>query len=344
MDNSRNNFWCELTKGIIIAIISALLSGFISNYFTKDSIVKGLTTRFEFVDSKMSYEEAIASVSEELEKSESEIKSLNEMINEQTAIIDEQTSAEEIDEIIQTATQYWNASDYQQCLTLLKNSKSRSSDIEALYSKYSDEYVLSLLSEVDSLISERKYEDAISVLEDGKMLVNDDKMIANKIEDIKSNNQPTKLSEIKITTSRFFMQADGKSLTDTVGNKYSSGDSYVIYAEGETDYGYATFYVGNKYTSLGGTIAVSDESEDRSDTQLQGWVEIGIKNDDDDFYSLWSSDMLSRTTSPIEIPELNIGDSEWLEIRYYNNGEYYSLADGYHSPQVIVSGMTLYVD
>lgn len=255
----------------------------------------------------------------------------------------EQNSLDEINKIIQNATQYWDDSDYKSCLILLKNSKVRSTDIETLYSQYSDKYVLILLSQADSLISQRKYEDAVKILEDGKILVNDEKMIVSKIDDIK-NSRPIKLSDIKLTSSRFFIDNEGKSLIDTVGNKYATGNSFITYAEGKTKCGYGTFYLGKKYTSLSGIIAVSDESEDREDIQLQGWVEIGTKSNDKDFNSLWSSQILSRTTSSIEIPELNLKGSEWLEIRYYNNGEYYSLAKGYHSLKIILANVMLYVD
>lgn len=343
MDNSKKSFLGELIKGIIVAIITCLLTGFITNQFTKNDIVKAITTRFDFVDSKMTYEEALEQISQELKNSQKEIESLNKELDEKKNLIDEQNSSDEINKIIQNATQYWDDSDYKSCLILLKNSKVRSTDIETLYFQYSDKYVLILLSQADSLISQRKYEDAVKILEDGKILVNDEKMIVSKIDDI-NNSRAIKLSDIKLTSSRFFTDNEGKSLIDTVGNKYSTGNSFITYAEGKTKCGYGTFYLGKKYTSLSGIIAVSDESEDRDDIQLQGWIEIGTKSNDKDFNSLWSSQILSRTTSSIEIPELNLEGSEWLEIRYYNNGEYYSLANGYHSLKIILTDVMLYVD
>ena len=343
MGKSKKNTFVEFLKQLIIAIIPALVSIIGAGYYEKNQINKAIAARFDFVDSTMSYEESLECISKELETSKKEVHSLNKELDEQTSLIDKQNSADEINTIIQNATQYWNTSDYQQCLSLLKNSKSSSTDIESLYSKYSDEYVSILLSEADSLISLRKYEDALNLLKDNKQLVNNNKKILDRINEI-NVNKPTKLSDIKITSSRFWTQNDDKPLMDTVGNKYSTGNSFVTYAEGESNFGYGTFYMGKKYTSLVGIIAVSDDSEDRSDTQLQGWIEIGIKSNDNDFNSLWSSPMFSRTTSQIEIPELNIEDSEWIEIRYYNDGEYYSLAEGYHSLKIIVSDVTLYVD
>lgn len=56
MDNSKKSFLGELIKEIIVAIITCLLTGFITNQFTKNDIIKAITTRFDFVDSKMTYE------------------------------------------------------------------------------------------------------------------------------------------------------------------------------------------------------------------------------------------------------------------------------------------------
>lgn len=341
MKHSEDSIFMKLAKDLIIAIITAILTGTITNHFTESEIIDAITTRFDFVDKEMSYKQALEAIYQERKKDKKEIKDLNKKIKEQENSINEQNSTEAINKIIENATQYWNETNYIQCLTLLNNSKSRSSDINALYEKYSYEYILTILSEADSLISQKKYNEAIKLLEDSKNLACDDKMINDKINEI-NNKQPIKLSELKITTSRFLEQNQDKPLTDTVGNRYPTGNSFTIYAEGNTNYGYGTFYLGKKYTSLNGIIAVSDESEDRDDIQFEGWIEIGVKNNNDDFNSLWTSPMLSRVTTQIKIPELNIKDSEWFEIRYYNNGEYYNLMEGYHSLSIILSDIMLY--
>ena len=339
MDNSRIKLLLKIIKSLATIIIPAILTGIITNHFTEGEIMDSITTRFDFVDKEMSYKQALEAIYQERKEDKEEIESLNKEISKQEALINQQNSADEINKTIQNATQYWNEANYQQCLTLLKNSKSRSTDIDALYTQYSDDYISILLSNADSFISQRKYDEAIELLKNGKTLVNNDKMLNDKIDEL-NNNQPIKLSDIKISASRFFTQNQDKPLEDTVGNKYSTANTFITHAEGDTDYGYATFYLGKKYTAISGIIAVSDESEN----QLEGWVEIGTKSNDGDFNSLWSSPIISRTTSQIQIPELNIGDSEWLEIRYYNNGKYLTFAGEAHSLRVIISGVTLYTD
>lgn len=354
-----------MKEQIVGAVVGAIITGLFSvlifhlgNFSTQESIVESLSVRFDSVDESMSYEQALQAIYQERESDKNEIESLNKQIddlnltiNDLNAEIDKkqleisnQESQEEINKIIQNATDYWNNSDYIQSLTLLKNSKTKSEDIKSLYEKYSNEYILNLLSQADLLISERKYDEAIKLLNDGKAVVDNDKMIGDKIIDI-NNNQPTKLSNLKISASRFFYQEQDKPVIDTVNNRYSSGNAFITYAEGDSNYGYATFYLGKKYTSINGLIAVSDESENRSDVQLKGWIEIGTKSDNgEEFNLLWSSPELSRTTSTIEIPELEINDSEWLEIRYHNSGDYFSLAGGYHSLRVIIADIMAYND
>lgn len=100
-----------------------------------------------------------------------------------------------------------------------------------------------------------------------------------------------------------------KPIEDNVGNKYFSVNLFITRAERDNNYSYTTFYSEKKYTGLSGTIAVSDKSENRSDTQLEGWIEIYSKNGDE-YSHLYSSPILSRMTSPIAIPEANLKDSE----------------------------------
>lgn len=292
----------------------------------------------ETIVTKTAYTELV----EQNNELKQELSLAKEQLNEFQAQLEQQNLVEEIDKIIQDATNYWNNSDYVQALTILKNSKSKSADISFLYKQYSNEYCISLLEQSDLFISERKYDEAIEILEQGKALVFDNQAISNKIQDI-NNKLPIKLSKLKISTSRYFDLNQDKPSKDTVGNKYTSGNVFITYAEGESGYGYSTFYLGEKYTSLSGTIAVSDESENRDDVQLEGWIEIYSKNGED-YTQLWASPMLSRMTSPIKIPEISISSSEWLEIRYYNNGEYWNMMAGYHSLRVIISDVMVFND
>ena len=290
-----------------------------------------VVTETEYVD----LIEANKQLQEKLDLAQSDLKELQQQI-------ENQNSEEKVQQTIHNATNYWNSGEYIQALTILKNSGIKSEDIEILYHSYSDEYCINLLGQVDNLISERRYDEAISILTESKGLVKDNQILQDKITNINSN-KPIKLSDLKIAASRYFDLNSDKPVEDTVGNRYSTGNLFITKAEGDTGYGYATFYLGEKYTGLVGTIAVSDESENRSDTQLEGWIEVYSKKGND-YSQLYVSPMLSRMTSPVSIPEIDLSGAEWLEIRFYNNGNYFSLAGGYHSLRVIVADTMIYSD
>lgn len=145
-----------------------------------------------------------------------------------------------------------------------------------------------------------------------------------------------KLSSLKSTSSRNCNEIADSGATDTVGNYYSSSNGFILEAEGKNDYGYNTFYLGGKYNSFSINISVSDESENPPDSDLAGWIGIYQKNGED-YELIKRVDNITRIMSPVAIEDIDVSDAEWLEIRYYNNGEYWNLAAGYHSLEIIVS-------
>lgn len=273
---------------------------------------------------------------EENQKLKEEIESLKEDISFFQTKIEDQENILATENILKQATDYWNQSDYVQALTILKNSNTQSDGVKALYSQYSDEYTLNLLVQADNMISERRYEDALRILSAGKNIVLNSSTILQKIDEV-NNSVPVKLSKTKIASSRFFRSENSGSLLDTVGNSYPSGNTFTVYAEGSR-YGYASFYVGEKYTGLTGVIAVSNDSRD---VGLEGRVEIYSKKDDD-YTLLYQSPSLNRMTVPIVLPELNFSSADLIEIRYYNGGDYFSIIDGYLSLKIIISDVVLY--
>ena len=88
---------------------------------------------------------------------------------------------------------------------------------------------------------------------------------------------------------------------------------------------------------------MSDKSANREDVELEGWIEI-YKKTGDKQELIYSSDMLSRMKEPQVVPEVSLQDAEWLEIRYYTKDDYYSLAEGYHSLEVLLIDFVLFSD
>lgn len=324
---------CEVLKVIFSGVAGVLITIAYQHFFNQPSSFTFIYNGDEILVTEAEYVEII----EENQELKNQLESMRSDISSLQNQLEEQSSVQAAERLIEQATTYWNNADFIQALTILKNTNIQSDDVRALYSKYSTEYSMDLLNQADILIQEKKYDDALKLLTDGERFVSDSVAIQHKITEI-NNNAPTKLSDLKISSSRFFSKQEGKPLLDTIGNSYPTGNLFATYAEGDSEYGYASFYVGEKYTELTGIIAVSDGSED---VGLEGWIEIYSKKGDD-YTRLYQSPILNRMTTPIELSGLKWTNADWIEIRYYNNGNYFSIAGGYHSLNIIIADVTVY--
>lgn len=311
-----------------LTIAASLWMHFDTKRSTERKIVETLSDRYEFVDKEMSYEQALEVLDKDIKKLKKQNKSLQE-------IVDGYSNTENITNIIDQATEYWNNNNYSQALVLLKDSESLSDDIATLYKQYSSEYCVLIIGQADTLIANKNIDEAKSLIDSNIALVKDSSPLKNKLEEIE-NKKPVKLSSLKSTSSRNCNEIADSGATDTVGNYYSSSNGFILEAEGKNDYGYNTFYLGGKYNSFSINISVSDESENPPDSDLAGWIGIYQKNGED-YELIKRVDNITRIMSPVAIEDIDVSDAEWLEIRYYNNGEYWNLAAGYHSLEIIVS-------
>ncbi len=126
----NNEFKKSLITAIAGAIVGALVTGlfsllifFLGNFSTQSTIekntVKTLSGYFDSVDKDMSYEQALKTIYEESEIQKNEINTLKNQLSEQQDLINQQNSEEEINKIIQNATEYRNDSNLAEALTLL---------------------------------------------------------------------------------------------------------------------------------------------------------------------------------------------------------------------------------
>lgn len=123
--------------------------------------------------------------------------------------------------------------------------------------------------------------------------------------------QPTAvyLDSLKVAESNNFYE-DEKNITDTVGNTYINhiltvGEISYSYDYNDSDYDYAMYYLGGKYKTLSGTIAVNDISLNKGDGG-----EISILCDDEIAYT---TGQVSRAFAPTEV-SINVENCQWLKI------------------------------
>lgn len=199
----------------------------------------------------------------------------------------------------------------------------------------------------EMVVTETEYLDLVNKLSSTQQSLesaqNELKKIKQKkqIETSSNNNNESflPLSNLKLSASRFLTQIQDRSLEDTIGNTYESGNLFEMCAE-DNEYGYASFYLGGKYKKITGNIAISDESDNENELnkQLESYIEIYSKNGEN-YNLLYTSPILNKISSPINLSTLNLdlSDCEWLEIRHYNNGTYYFY--GPHSLRILLANV-----
>ncbi len=228
-----------------------------------------LSQRFDTVDKNMSYEQALEAIYNEKELLKNNINSLNiqvnnlnEELNKKETKINNLTSQEEINKIIQNATDYWNDSNFIQSLTLLKSSKSKSSDIEALYKQYLNQYREYLLSEADSFVSDNKHDEAIALINDSLGIMSDDTTLKQKIEEIKNSKPQALMNLILPYETKAYTQKISSDFMQMGGDKYYNG----FQLDRTYSTCYAIFNLNSKYTKITGIIGHIDGSGNNNRT------------------------------------------------------------------------------
>ena len=264
-----NEFKISLITSISWAIVGALVTGlfsllifFLGNFSTQSTIekntVKTLSGYFDSVDKDMSYEQALKTIYEESENQKNEIDNLKNQLEEKEKLIDHQNSEEEINEIIQDATTYWNNSDFIQALTILNKSKSISKDIEVLYEQYSNQFCSHIISQADALVLEGNYDEAITNISDVLSIVSNNSKLKHKIEEIQ-NLKPQNLMDIITPYEKKGYTEKTKGEYMLMGgekyyNGFQLGDSFTNT--------YAIFNLNARYSKIKGIIGHIDDSGD----------------------------------------------------------------------------------
>lgn len=319
MRTSHNSIKASVISSIAGAVVGAIITGGISvfiNISNQDTIKKNtvetLSVYFDSVDKDMSYEDALQTIYKENENLNVEINNLKTQLNNAEDQINQQNSQEEINKVIQNATDYWNNSDYVQALTFLKNSKSKSADIESLYEKYSTEYSNNLLLQADSLVTERKRDEAIKLLKEGSILVSNNKEINDKISEINSKPVALLSNLVPVSGTNNDEQYNTWDIAaqDNYGNKYASG---IYLRQRYNDKARLVYALDNKYTTLTGKFVLSEDSKNTDGnyilyayTLVNGEMNI-----------LYESPILTTATRPIDV-EINVSNVTDLVLEVYD--------------------------
>lgn len=327
---------------LIVLIIGSIIFPIYFNNSTEQEIVKILGHYLEDINEDATFAEMLQTISTKLNSLEQENANLvadNEQLKNRIKTYEDKESIDKRNStIIEEATAYATSGNYEQAITVLKNVTDRTSAMDNLLVECSEKYQTQVLQEAETLMEGKKYDDALLVVDKAIKLLPSNVLLTDEYQSIMAR-YPKKFSELTLSEKKRYSIASERQ-TDTVGNSYYNNVG-TIYAEGKEGYGAATYYLGGSYRYLSLTIAVSNESEDRTDTDLNGRIEIYTKNGDE-YIPIFESPSLTRAFKPIDIEDLDIGNCEFIEIRYYNNGEYWNLAQGNHSLRVLIANGSVY--
>lgn len=228
--------------------------------------------------------------------------------------VDEKYKSIEVKSVIAKADEYVKDNDIATAITEIttykeENDITDNAELNEYLDNVSKSYVAMILERVTALEEKENYIMALNILSNAKIVI-DAKEFNDEVDKINAV-KPVYLYDLKCTNwNRFSLVNSGKALTDTIGNKYEvGGNLYTISCKSNYSdyYGYAEYYLGYRYKTLTGILAVDDSSNNVGTTFM-------IEGDNIQLYSI----NLSRKTIPTSFT-VDISNVNWLRIKLVGN-------------------------
>lgn len=257
-------------------------SGFFFHYDTKHSteskIVEALSERYASVDKEMSYEQALEAVDRDVEKLKSDnsmlLSELSSLQNELNEVQSAFAYSNERSDKIARAESYAIQGDYATAIPILNSIVERTEDVTAMLKDYTLKYEAQIVSELDNLVSERQFDEAVNLIEKALHIVPNSPALTAKRTEIENKKPITMYLVDALTpyTSDDFEVIPGS--LEMGGERYKK--SFTLQGYGWNGVSNATYNLKGQYTSLSFTIAVI-----QSEGGLNNREQIDIWLDDD---------------------------------------------------------------
>jgi len=213
----------------------------------------------------------------------------------------------EVAKIIQDAnSSVAGNADYKSTLVDLRTAAKQypnSEDIKNAIADVESKYINYVFAEVDVLVGEGKYNDAVNMLNDLKADVSNRGLVLDKIAEV-NNLRPIDLSQVVVIDYKRYEYNSGL-YTDSFGNNYDG--NHFMDASNEA---YAVFNLDEKFTNFSGTIVANQNTG--SDASLN----ISIYVDDKLAYTKTE---LNKRTGAVDF-SIDVRGVTKLEIRTSNTG------------------------
>lgn len=118
-------------------------------------------------------------------------------------------------------------------------------------------------------------------------------------------------------SSSNYSQSGDTNAKDTAGNRYDP-NHWGIFGSCSACSGFADYYLGGNYSKLSITIAPSSTNIDGKGNSTSFEILVKYKGDSD-FRCIHTEKNISKSTSPIQLENLDISGAEWIEFKAIEN-------------------------
>ena len=293
---------------LLLAIIPCLLSAYLGELHGQSVMVGELSKRFDSVEESMSLNEALESAYRDYANAEAELNALKDV--------------EAGKQVLADATAAWDSGKHEEALTSLSKASKKSGDCAVAFAEYSSTYTEEVLAKANELVSSKKYDDAKSVLKAASKIVKDPARINDLLDELEGVSDVA-LTSLTVASSSRFELIEG-SQKDTAGNSYSSDDTWVGRPNSADFPSVISFYIGKKYRSLNGKIAVEYVEDTSYLKDYEARFELRGSVDGSESKVIWQKDHITMSSAPTDIPsgEIDLSEYDWLEFRVYSTKGY----------------------
>lgn len=319
----------EIAISLFSGIIGVILTICYQHFFNPPQSFTFYYNGEEMVVTESDYTEIMEeneSLKKQINENRNKISELEKQIENQQAEINQQNSEEEINKIIQSATEYGNSFDYVQALSILNNVENKTSEIDLLINDYTQKYESTIIEQANNLKTEEKLDDASNLINDALNILPNSQILKDKLQEIKSSYPQNMIDVVPAyqsggnTYTEYTSLKSGASEYFTMGGvKYTNGMTFNADINIFDDVSWAVYNLDNKYKSLEFILGHVDGSDLGRETFLEIYYDGELKEE----ISV-TPDMLPKSVSL----DLNGVSQLKMQVRSSgNNGPLYGLGN-----------------
>lgn len=278
----------EIRVGITVAVVEAILAfvvGYalylVQEHTIETKTVETIAGYFDEVDENMSYDEVLQFLYESSKEKDEIIASLSQE-NEDLSQLKEQVSSKEAnEEIVSSAQTYAASDDYEMAIAILNSVINKTPQMEVMLTDYAGRYEAQTIAQVDTYISQEKYDEATEYIEHALVILPDSSILEQKKASVLNARPQNLMNVLQPYEKNGYTEKNSGEFMEMGGTRYSGG-----FQLGTSYYtSYAIFNLNGQYTKISGIIGHVDGSGDNDkvvtislDGVLKETIDIAYKD------------------------------------------------------------------